>query len=401
MVSREHVLTGLEQLVQSPPRRFQRARIGLLANQASVGLSFDHAASLIDRALPGCLKVMLGPQHGFAGEKQDNMVESDHGIEKTTQRPVYSLYGQTRRPTEDMLRGLDVLFIDLVDVGTRVYTFAQTVSYCLEEAAALGVEVVILDRPNPIGGREVEGNLLKPEWTSFVGRFPIPMRHGLTLGELSMYMADQVEGVPEPEVVRLKGWRRGMYFDDTGLNWVYPSPNMPTPETAWLYPGQVLWEGTNVSEGRGTTRPFHLCGAPFIDPMELKAAMDAEKLPGVVFRPALFEPMFHKYAGQVCGGLEIHPTDKRTYRPYLTSLTMLAWILGRHPDEFRWKEPPYEYEYDRRPIDLILGDAALRQKLESGASSFELEAAWQPDLEQYLVERSAYLLYEDQKMICK
>jgi uncharacterized protein YbbC (DUF1343 family) len=385
------VAVGLTRLVEDPPPRLARARLGLLANQASIGPGYRHAVDLIDDALPGRLKVLLGPQHGFAGEKQDNMVESDHGRDAAG-RPVYSLYGDARRPAAEMLADIDVLLIDLTDVGTRVYTFAQTTAYCLEEAARAGVDAVVLDRPNPIGGLGVEGNLLADDCASFVGLFPIPMRHGMTLGELSLYMADRL-AAPRPEVITAAGWRRRMYFGETGLPWVLPSPNMPAPHTAWVYPGQVLWEGTNISEGRGTTRPFHLFGAPFIEPGRLRKALLDRGLTGAHFREAVFEPTFHKFAGQVCRGLEIHPHDPEDFKPYLTSLTALELLISWYGDEFSFKDPPYEYEYERLPIDLILGDKSLREGLLAGRSARELEAGWQGGLSTFLDERDRYLLY--------
>jgi len=387
------VRIGLERLLSAPPAHLARADLGLVANQASIGPNYEHAVDLIDRVLPGRLKALFGPQHGFAGEKQDNMVESDHGVEGRTGRPIFSLYGRTRRPEPEMLAGLDVLLIDLVDVGARVYTFAQTMAYCLEAAAQADRKVVVLDRPNPIGGIEVEGNLLRPGCASFVGLYPLPMRHGLTLGELALFMADKMAPAPDLEVIRVEGWSRDMYFHQTGLPWVMPSPNMPAPETALVYPGQVIWEGTNISEGRGTTRPFHLFGAPFIDPYLLKEELDQQGLPGVVFRPAGFQPTFHKFQGQVCRGLEIHPVDFRSFRPYLTSLTALEIILRLYPGEFQWKEPPYEYEFHRRPIDLILGDVSVRAGLESGWPARELERTWQLDLAAFGDERERFLLY--------
>jgi len=390
-MKRVHI--GLERLISAPPSDLARANLGLLANQASIGPNYEHAVTLIDRALPGRLKALFGPQHGFAGEKQDNMVESDHGLEERTGRPIFSLYGRARRPEPEMLAGLDVLLIDLVDVGSRVYTFAQTMVYCLEEAARAGIKIVVLDRPNPIGGTEVEGNILKPDCASFVGLYPLPMRHGLTLGELALFTAARMDPVPDLEVIKMEGWSRDMYFHQTGLPWVMPSPNMPTPETALVYPGQVIWEGTNLSEGRGTTRPFHLFGAPFIDPYLLKEELDRRDLPGVLFRPASFQPTFHKFQGRVCRGLEIRPLETRSFRPYLTSLTALEIILRLYPREFQWKEPPYEYEFHRRPIDLILGDVSVREGLESGRSAGALERTWQPDLETFDVEREKFLLY--------
>ncbi|MEW6266831.1 MAG: DUF1343 domain-containing protein [Thermodesulfobacteriota bacterium] len=387
------VKTGLDLLAAGPPGWMRKSNLGLLANQASVGRGYHHAVSIIDQVLPGRLKKLFGPQHGYAGEKQDNMIESAHAVEAATGRPIYSLYGPVRRPDPDMLAGLDALLIDLVDVGTRVYTFAQTMAGCLEAAAEVGLKTVILDRPNPIGGLEVEGNILKPECASFVGMFPLPMRHGLTLGELALFMSRHLPRAPEIEIIKAEGWPRNMYFSQTGLAWVYPSPNMPTPETAWVYPGQVIWEGTNVSEGRGTTRPFHLCGAPFINPRTLKEELDLLDLPGVFFRSVCFEPTFHKHQGRVCGGVEIHPLDQRSFKPYFTSLTLLEVLLRMYPEYMAWREPPYEYELERRPIDLILGDAVLRIGLEKGVSVKDLERSWQADLKIFMAEREKCLIY--------
>jgi len=379
------VKTGLERFLTNPPAYAKHASLGLLANQASVGPNLDHAVQLIDRFLPGRLKSLFGPQHGFAGEKQDNMIESDNRLEPGTRRNIFSLYGQTRRPTAEMLAGLDVLVIDLVDVGTRVYTFASTMAYCLEEAARLGLKVVLLDRPNPIGGSQVEGNLLKPDCASFVGLFPIPMRHGMTMGELAKFMADRLDPIHDFEVIPLSGWQRDMYFPQTGLPWVMPSPNMPAPETALVYPGQVIWEGTNISEGRGTTRPFHLCGAPFIDSQQFKKEMDNYDLPGIRFRAASFEPTFNKHQGQLCHGLEIHVIDRFRYQPYMTTLTMLEVLWRLYPEEIAWKESPYEYEYQRCP---------LRLGIEQGRSAADLARDWRKELDLFHEEREKYLLYQ-------
>ena len=387
------VKTGLDILIDSPPAHLRKANLGLLANQGSVGSDYEHASTLIDHALPGRLKVLLGPQHGFTGEKQDNMVESPHGIEKGSGRPIYSLYGESRYPTREMLDGLDVLLIDLLDVGTRVYTFAQTMAYCLEVAAQTRVKVVILDRPNPIGGLEVEGNILRPACASFVGLYPLPMRHGLTMGELAGFVAEHLDHKPEIEVIKVQGWQRSMYFNETGLPWVMPSPNMPTPETAWVYPGQVIWEGTNVSEGRGTTRPFQLWGAPFIDAELVKEEALKRGIEGAFLRVADFEPTFHKFQGRLCHGLEIHPLEPRVFKPYRTSLTLLEIVLKLYPQQFVWKQPPYEYEYERLPIDLILGDKAIREGLEKGLTADELLEAGANDLAEFQTRRTELLLY--------
>lgn len=386
------VVTGLESFLRREAPAYKKARLGLLANHASVGPGYRHALDLLDENLPGAVTALFGPQHGWAGEKQDNMVESNHGVDRRG-RPIYSLYGQTRRPTAEMLAELDALVVDLVDVGTRVYTFAHTLSHCLEEAGRAGLEVIVLDRPNPIGGLAVEGNVLSDDCHSFVGLHPIPMRHGLTIGELARFINDRLKPAAQLTVAPLANWRRAMYFSETGLPWVYPSPNLPTPDCAWVYPGQVLWEGTNISEARGTTRPFNLIGAPFIDSEALLGRLKPMDLPGVIFRPAFFQPTFHKYAGEVCHGLELFPVDK-SFKPYLTSLAILSGILALWPDKFKLKEPPYEYEYNRRPIDLILGRTDLYDCLAGGGGPGELERTWNESLAEYDSKRQAYLMYD-------
>lgn len=385
---------GLINLISDPPSWIKGASLGLVANQASIGSGFQHAVDLIDQAFVGQLKTIFGPQHGFFGIKQDNMIESGHDADIKSGRKIYSLYGETRRPEPEMFDGLDVLLIDLVDVGTRVYTFAQTMAFCLEEAAKAGLKVVILDRPNPIGGMMVEGNLLQPDCASFVGLFPIPMRHGLTMGELARLAADEMglSGI-DLEIVQVTGWERDMYFAETGLPWVLPSPNMPWPSTAALYPGQVIWEGTNISEGRGTTLPFHLMGAPFINAGHLVEELGKYALPGVIFRPCSFEPTFNKYEGQLCHGLEIHPTDLTAFKPYQTSLTILELLLKMYPGQVKWKEPPYEYEYDRNPFDLITGDKRIREGLEEGKGAAGILQDLSGNLSEYLNNRVKYLIY--------
>ncbi len=367
-------VTGLERFVTREGRVWRQARLGFLANQASVGPGYVHALDLIDEAWPGAVTALFGPQHGWAGEKQDNMVESAHSVDRRG-RPIFSLYGETRRPTPAMLENLDALVVDLVDVGTRVYTFAHTLGYCLEEAGRAGLPVLVLDRPNPVGGTEVEGNLLADDCRSFVGLHPIPMRHGLTLGELALFINHRLERPAPLTVIEAEHWDRAQYFPETGLPWVFPSPNLPTPDCAWVYPGQVLWEGTNISEGRGTTRPFNLVGAPFIDAEALTARLKPLDLPGVIFRRAHFQPTFHKWAGERCQGLELFPVD-RSFRPYLTSLTILEKILELWPEHFKLKTPPYEYEYARRPLDLILGRSDLFDRLAVGESAGSLARSW-------------------------
>ena len=378
-----NVVTGLERFVESPPGWASRAKLGLLCNSASVDRTLTHARTLIQRPLPGRLRALFSPQHGFFAEKQDNMIESDHGIDPVLNIPIYSLYGDTRIPTEEMLDPIDVLLVDLQDVGTRVYTFAATVSYCLETAKRCNKKVIILDRPNPVNGKAVEGNCLAPDCTSFVGRFPIPMRHGLTLGEL-MSLINTTFGIDcDLDVVAMTGWKRNMYYSDTGLPWVAPSPNLPTPTSAMVYPGQVIWEGTNISEGRGTTQPFELFGAPFIDTEAVIRNLSAKDIEGVILRPVAFEPTSNKWCGKCCRGFQIHITEPDRYAPYSLSLRLIRTVCRLYPDRFEWKPPPYEYEYERLPIDLILGDRRIREAIESHQPMDRIEASWQPSLAEF------------------
>ncbi len=272
---------------------------------------------------------------------------------------------------------IDVLLVDLPDVGTRVYTFAATMAYAMQAAAQYGKKVIVLDRPNPIGGVQVEGNVLKPSMASIVGPYPLPMRHGLTLGELARYYNQVGQIGCDLSVIPVRGWDRSQYFDAVSLPWVLPSPNLPTLDTALVYPGQVLLEGTNLSEGRGTTRPFELFGAPFVNPLEVKAALHAAcDLPGVILRETWFQPTFHKWAGEVCGGFQLHVTDRQAYKPYFTTLAILQVILQLYPDRFQWRQPPYEYEYDRLPFDLLTGDPEIRLGLAKGIPLEKMEQDW-------------------------
>jgi uncharacterized protein YbbC (DUF1343 family) len=387
------VKTGLDNLVEYPKAELKGYRLGLLCNSSSVNRQFIHARMLINKLYPGQLKAVYSPQHGFYAEKQDNMIESSDMLDPYLNIPVFSLYGETRVPTRNMLDAIDILLIDLPDVGTRVYTFSTTVSYCLEAAKKYDKQVLILDRPNPIGGHLVEGNVLHPDCRSFVGRFPVPMRHGLTMGELALLYNEQFGIGCDLEIIPMKGWKRNMFFKDTGLAWTAPSPNLPTPDSALVYPGQVIWEGTNISEGRGTTQPFELFGAPFINPQKILEFLGNQKIPGAILREVAFEPTSSKWKGQICKGFQIHVTDHESYRPYQTSLKLLQAILLIHKDEFKWKSTPYEYEFKKRPIDLILGDKSIRQGLESGVELYELEKGWGENLEKFLNTRQNVLLY--------
>ncbi len=388
------VKTGLENFLETSRQSIKNARLGLLCNPSSVNRHFVHARTLIDKMYPGRLKALFSPQHGFYAEKQDNMIESPDTTDPLLNIPVFSLYGDTRIPTERMFERIDILLIDLPDVGTRVYTFASTVTYCLEAAKKYGKKVLVMDRPNPIGGKLVEGPVVKPDCFSFVGRFPIAMRHGLTMGELALLYNKCFDIGCELEIVPLKGWRRHMFFRDTGLCWVAPSPNLPTPESALVYPGQVIWEGTNISEGRGTTQPFELFGAPFINPFAVLDFFKHRRFPGAVLRETMFEPTANKWEGNLCRGFQIHVTDPERFRPCRTSLKLLQAVLWLNNAQFSWKPPPYEYEFEKRPIDLILGNKNICRLLESGTSVEELEQGWSEDLKNYENLRQTVLIYQ-------
>jgi uncharacterized protein YbbC (DUF1343 family) len=387
------VFTGLENLMDSPPSFMRGKRLGLLCNPASVDNKFNHARELINSKFTGKLKALYSPQHGFFSEKQDNMIESENMIDPMLGIPVFSLYGKTRIPTEEMFEPIDIIIIDLQDAGARVYTFIYTMSYCLEAAKRFGKKAVILDRPNPISGAAVEGNCVLPGFTSFVGRYPIPMRHGMTTGELALLFNDHFGIGCDLEVIPMKGWKRSMYFSDTGLPWIPPSPNLPSPVSAIVYPGQVMLEGTNISEGRGTTQPFDVFGAPYIDTEKIIISLGGRELPGAILRPLLFEPTSNKWANKPCRGFQIHLTDPYEYKPYLSSLKILHAVRLNHPEEFRWKEPPYEYEFEKYPIDLITGNPSVREAIERTDQIDIIEKTWQAELEDFVNISRKYYLY--------
>jgi uncharacterized protein YbbC (DUF1343 family) len=369
------------------------ARLGLLSHAAAVGPDFTSARELVARRFPGQLQVLFSPQHGLLAEKQDNMIASADFVDPVLKLPVVSLYGPRMAPPADALAAVDVILADLLDVGTRVYTYAATLAKVMEAAAPLGKKVVVLDRPNPIGAAAVEGNMLRPEWASFVGPYPLPMRHGFSLGELARYYNATQDLGCDLAVIPAAGWQRGAYYDATGLPWVLPSPNLPTLEGALVYPGQVLLEGTNLSEGRGTTLPFQLFGAPFLQPGRILELLQGVELPGVTLRTACFEPTFHKWAGELCRGFQLHVTDRGAFKPYYTTLALLAAIRQLYPEQFAWRQPPYEYETERLPFDLLTGDASIRQGLDRGLSAAALEAAWQEELQSFLEIRREFLIY--------
>ena len=389
------VVTGLDRLLDEPGvnRILKGRRVGLVCNPASVDSRIRHAVDRFSHA-DLTLGAIFGPQHGFRSDLQDNMIESPHAEDRRRRVPIYSLYSETREPTREMLEGLDALVVDLQDVGTRIYTFVYTMANCLRAASKHGLDVIVCDRPNPIGGVAIEGAVLQPGYTSFVGQFPIPMRHGLTIGELARLFNEEYGIGASLEVVAMRGWTRAQYFDETGVPWVMPSPNIPTLDSAIVYPGTVLFEATDISEGRGTTRPFEIIGAPWIDAERFADAMNARALPGVFFRAAFFEPTFQKHARQTCGGCQLHVLDRLAFQPVKTAVAMIEEFRRQDQGRFQWKEPPYEYEFEKTPIDIMWGSDRLRTAIDSGATADEIASAWEPEVAAFKEVRRPYLLYE-------
>lgn len=382
---------GLDRLLESGT--LAGRRVGLVSNPASVDAELRHAADRLIADRRATLAALFGPQHGFHSDVQDNMVETGHGADEVRRVPVYSLYSETREPTAAMLHDIDVLVIDLQDVGSRIYTFIYTMANCLVAARKHGIPAIVCDRPNPIGGIAVEGPVLAAGYESFVGQYPIPMRHGLTIGELARLFNDRFGIGADLEVSPMSGWRREMYFDATGLTWIMPSPNMPTLDTAIVYPGTVLFEGTNVSEGRGTTRPFELLGAPWVVAERFADAMNRLELPGVHFRPVVFEPTFQKHARTACAGCQIHVTDRAAFRPVETGVGLMDAFRAADPDRFRWRDPPYEYEREKLPIDILAGSSALREQIDSGVPAREIARSWEAGVREFRRACEPYLLY--------
>ncbi len=372
------VKSGLDVLRDEGFKRLKGRRVGLLAHPAAVDANLAHAVDLFLAADGVEVARLFGPQHGLRGQTQDNMVEWRSFTDPQTGLECCSLYGEHRRPTARMLDGLDVLVIDMQDVGARYYTFNWTTLLAMEACAAAGVKVMLLDRPNPVNASDREGPVLDMAYRSFVGMAPVPARHGLTSGELAAFC--NVKTGADLEVVPMEGYQRRSWFDETGLPWVLPSPNMPTLETATVYPGTCLLEGTGLSEGRGTTRPFEIFGAPFAEPKKLVARLKDFHLPGARFRPLHFEPTFQKHAGALCGGAQIHVVEREIFKPVLTAVAILNAIHELWPSEFTWKPPPYEYETEKMPIDILAGSDRLRLDIEAGKGPHEIAAGWDAEV---------------------
>ena len=385
--------TGLDRLLAGYGPDLSGAALGLIAHPASVTRDLVPAADALLQAGYG-LRALFGPQHGALGEKQDNMIESDHFVDARTGLPVHSLYSETRKPTPDMLHGLDAVLFDLQDVGVKVYTFVWTMALAMEACGEAGIRFIVLDRPNPVGGVIREGPVLRPGFESFVGLHPLPLRHGLTLGEVARWLR-HVRGIEcDLDVVPCSGWTRDQWFDQTGLPWVLPSPNLPTLDSCAVYPGMVLVEGTTLSEGRGTTRPFELFGAPGLDGNALARALNALELPGARFRPVGFEPTFQKHHGRVCGGCQIHVTDRLALRSVEAAVTVFREIRRLDPDRLAWAPPPYEYEHEKMPIDILWGSDGLRLGIDGGADVHDILARAPAEVAAFEDEVRPFRMYQ-------
>ena len=390
------VQTGLARLASEGSSLLDGRRLGLLVNATAVDTELRHAIDVLRARKELTITALFGPEHGVRGDAQD-MISVDTARDAHSDLPIHSLYGTTLAsltPTPEMLAGIDVLVYDVQDVGSRYYTFVWTMVLAMRACAAAGVAFCVLDRPNPLGGVHIEGARIAPGFESFVGLVSCPNRHGMTAGEIARWRHTVEKLDLDLAVIGMRGWQRDTRFEHTGLPWVLPSPNMPTLDTALVYPGMCLVEGTELSEGRGTTRPFELAGAPYLDGHRLAADLAAFELPGVMFRPAVYTPMFQKHHGKACGGVQLHVTNPETFRPYRTGVAFLKACYDQSPAAFRWRDKAYEFVDAIPAIDLLAGGDALRTGIEAGASLDELAARWPRDEGDFAAERADYLLYE-------
>lgn len=387
-------ILGVERLLNDKIDIIRGQRVGLVCNQASVmPETLAHAADVFFEKDEFRLTTLFGPQHGIRGDVQDNMIETEHSVDPRTGLPVYSLYSETREPTEEMVKEIDTFVIDLQDVGCRIYTFVYTMANCMRAAKHFGKKVVVCDRPNPINGNAIEGNITEHEFKSFVGQFELPTRHGMTIGELARMFNEHFGIACDLEIVEMQNWTREMWGDETGLPWILPSPNIPTVDTCVVFPATVHIEGTELSEGRGTTKPFELNGAPFIDPYDWVEALDAYKFEGVRFRHVFFRPTFQKCAGQTCGGVQIHVTDREAFAPVIVGIAMIKTVYDLYPDKFEWKRDPYEYVFDQNPFDVVCGTDKIRKAIEEVVAVDNIQSTWHGEVATFSQHREKYLLY--------
>jgi uncharacterized protein YbbC (DUF1343 family) len=390
---KERVRTGIEVLLADRLDLVRGRRVALVCNQASVLPDLRHAADVFHAHADINLTTLFGPQHGIRGDVQYNMIETPHVRDARTGIMVYSLYSEVREPAEEMLADVDTIVVDLQDVGCRIYTFIYTMANCMRAAKKFGKRVVVCDRPNPINGNAVEGNITEDEFKSFVGQFELPTRHGMTIGELAKMFNEHFGIGCDLQVVEMQGWSRDMWGDETGLPWVLPSPNIPDVDTCIVFPATVHIEGTELSEGRGTTLPFFLNGAPFIDPYAWAAELRKFDFPGVAFREAYFRAWFAEFTGETCGGVQIHITDREAFTPVIVGIAMVKTALEMYPEKFQWRQNAYEYVFDRNPFDVVCGTDKTRKQIEAGTSIQEIERSWSNGLTAFDTSRRAFLIY--------
>ncbi|MBE3086554.1 MAG: DUF1343 domain-containing protein [Bacteroidetes bacterium] len=390
------VLTGLEIISDHFPSALKGKRIGILCHAPSITKDFSHITDISFQRSDCMLSAIFGPQHGIHGQTQDNMIEWRSQRHPVYNIPLYSLYGEHRKPSPEMLKNIDVLLIDLQDVGARLYTYIWTVKRCIEACSEAGIPVWLLDRPNPIGSLPFDGPVLKKEYFTFVGGASIPLCHRMTIGEMALWIKEKYYPRCDLNIVWMKNWRRSLLFSETGLPWVLPSPNMPTIQTAIVYPGTVLIEALNLSEGRGTTIPFELFGAPFIDAEKLKKNLDERNIEGCAFRIHNFIPTFHKFCGELCNGLQIHVTDINIFKPVGTALEIFDAIIETSPpDSLKFNLPPYEYEYNLMPFDILSGDSGMRKTLLNKKNIRIEKERWSHEIEEFRNEFRHFAVYPE------
>ncbi|HRI04533.1 MAG TPA: DUF1343 domain-containing protein [Pyrinomonadaceae bacterium] len=385
---------GVERLLTEKVDILKGQRIGLVCNPASVlPESFAHVADAFEETQAINVTAYFGPQHGIRGDVQYNMIETPHVHDTRTGKMIYSLYSDTRIPTEEMCDEIDTFVVDLQDVGCRIYTYTYTMANCMIAAAKYGKKIIVCDRPNPINGIAVEGNVTEKEFTSFVGQFELPTRPGMTIGEMARMFNEHWKINCNLEIVEMTGWNREMWFEETGLPWILPSPNIPTIDTCAVFPATVHLEGTELSEGRGTTKPFELNGAPYIDGKAWAEVLNDFNFPGVKFRHAYFEPWFSEFAGETCSGVQIHVTDREAFTPVIVGVAMVKTAYDIYPDKFQWRQNDYEYEFGRNPMDIVCGTDKIRKAIEAGDSLDAITSTWASEIASFKTVREKYLLY--------
>ena len=385
-VCKPKVRVGLQVLVEALVDALGDRRIGVVANHTSVTPDFDHILDILYSALRLNIRAVFAPEHGIRGAVPAGPVRGT--VDERTGLPVYSLYGASCRPPEDIVKRLDVIVYDIQDVGVRFYTYISTLYHVIEAAGRAGVKVLVLDRPNPITGASIEGPVLDLEYRSFIGVWELPVRYGMTAGELALLFNHEAGLGADIEVVRMEGWRREMWFDETGLPWVPPSPNMPTFNTAIVYPGTCLLEGTNVSEGRGTTKPFEMVGAPWIDEYQLIGELESLPIRGVKYRPSRFMPLYGKYAGKLCRGVQVYVSDRELFEPVKFGLLLIWAIKVLYPDHLQFVRRGGRYYFD-----LLVGCDTIRRLVEEGCDPEELVSLSFRELEAFDDVRSRYVIY--------